>query len=107
MKHLEVCQKYFAARRIVNALLSVSSGGKTLRLTLDILHLNPAQQKTCGELLENERHGQHSRPLDFVIAETEIRKAAAGKKKRIINQHFQSYSRYIDANILKNYLFNS
>ena len=46
---------------------------------LDILHLNPAQEKTCGELLENERHGQHSRPLDFVIAESEIRKAAAGK----------------------------
>ena len=37
---------------------------------LDILHLNPAQEKTCG---------QHSRSLDFMIAESEIRKAAAGK----------------------------
>ena len=38
MKHLEVGQKYSAARRIFNALLSVSSGDETLRLMLDILH---------------------------------------------------------------------
>ena len=78
IKHLEVRQNYSAALRLVNALLG-SSGDKTLRLMLDILHLNPAQEKTCGELLENERHGQHSRPLDFMIAKSEIRKAAAGK----------------------------
>ena len=37
MKHLKVRQKYFAARRIFNSLLAVSSGDETLRLMLDIL----------------------------------------------------------------------
>ena len=37
MKHLEVRQKYSAARRIFNSLLSVSSGDETLRLMFDIL----------------------------------------------------------------------
>jgi len=37
MKHLEVRQKYFAARRIFNSLLSVSSCDETLRMMLDIL----------------------------------------------------------------------
>ena len=37
MKHLEVRQKYPAARRIFNSLLSVSSGDETLRLMLGIL----------------------------------------------------------------------
>ena len=37
MKHLEVRQKYSAARRIFNSLLTVSSGDETLRLMLDIL----------------------------------------------------------------------
>ena len=37
MKHLEVCQKYSAARRIFNSLLGVSSSDETLRLMLDIL----------------------------------------------------------------------
>ena len=35
MKHLEVRQKYSAARRIFNSLLSVSSSDETLRLMLD------------------------------------------------------------------------
>ena len=39
MKHLEVRQKYSAARRIFNSLLGVSSGDETLRLMFDILHL--------------------------------------------------------------------
>ena len=38
MKHLEVRQKYSAARRIFNSLLGVSSGDETLRLIFDILH---------------------------------------------------------------------
>ena len=40
--------------------------------------LNPAQQNICNELRQNVCHGQHSRPLDFMITdhETEIRKAA-------------------------------
>ena len=37
VKHLEVRQKYSAARRIFNSLLSVSSGDETLRLMFDIL----------------------------------------------------------------------
>ena len=40
MKHLEVRQKYSAARRIFNSLLGVSSGDETLRLMFDILLLN-------------------------------------------------------------------
>ena len=36
MEHLKVRQKYFAARRIFNSLLSVSSGDETLRVMLDI-----------------------------------------------------------------------
>ena len=38
MKHLEVRQKYSAARRIFNWIVSVSSRDETLRLMLDILH---------------------------------------------------------------------
>ena len=37
MKHLEICQKYSATRRIFNSLLHVSSGDETLPLMLDIL----------------------------------------------------------------------
>ena len=37
MKHLEVRQKYSAARRIFNSLLRVSSADQTGRLMLDIL----------------------------------------------------------------------
>ena len=40
MKHLEVRQKYSAARRIFNSLLGVSSGDETLHLMFDILHKN-------------------------------------------------------------------
>ena len=39
MKHLEVRQKYSAARRIFNFFLSASSGDETLRLMLHILLL--------------------------------------------------------------------
>ena len=35
MKHLEIRQKYFAARRIFNYLLGVSPSDETLRLMLD------------------------------------------------------------------------
>ena len=43
--------------------------------------LNAVQQKkTCNELRENERHRQHSRPLDFMITESEILKAAENLK---------------------------
>ena len=39
MKHLEVRQKYSAARRIFNSLLGFSSGDETLHLMFDILLL--------------------------------------------------------------------
>ena len=39
MEHLEVRQKYSAARRIFNSLLGVSPGDETLRLMFDILRL--------------------------------------------------------------------
>ena len=38
--------------------------------------LNPRQQNICNEPRQNECHGQHSRPLAFMITEREIRKAA-------------------------------
>ena len=37
MKHLEIRQKYSAARRIFNSLLGISSGDETLHLMFDIL----------------------------------------------------------------------
>ena len=43
MKHLEVRQKYSAARRIFNSLLGVSSGDETLHLMFDILLENALQ----------------------------------------------------------------
>ena len=44
LKHLEVRQKYSAARRIFNSLLGVTSGDETLRLMFDILR-QTMQQK--------------------------------------------------------------
>ena len=41
MKHLEVRQKYSAARRIFNSLLGVSSGDETLRLMFEALSTKP------------------------------------------------------------------
>ena len=46
MKHLEVRQKYSAARRIFNSLLGVSSGDETLHLMFDILHTRVFRQST-------------------------------------------------------------
>ena len=43
VKHLEVRQKYSAARRIFNSLLGVSSGDETLHLMFDILLPNTEQ----------------------------------------------------------------
>ena len=48
MKHLEVRQKYSAARRIFNSLLGVSSGDETLHLKLDVLHESFKQTKQRG-----------------------------------------------------------
>ena len=49
MKHLEVRQKYSAARRIFNSLLGVSSGDETLHLMFDILLL-----ELCGNNYNNQ-----------------------------------------------------
>ena len=50
MKHLEVRQKYSAARRIFNSLLGVSSGDETLHLMFDILlkQFPPAEFGICN-----------------------------------------------------------
>ena len=42
---------------------------------------NPAQQNICNDLRQNQCHGQHSRTLDFMITEREIRKAARKVKE--------------------------
>ena len=44
IKHLKVCQKYYAACCIFNSLLSVSPGDETLHLMLDILHEMPSKR---------------------------------------------------------------
>ena len=50
MKHLEVRQKYSAARRIFNSLLGVSSGDETLHLMFDILHKEQYPHNICWTL---------------------------------------------------------
>ena len=52
MKHLEVRQKYSAARRIFNSLLGVSSGDETLHLVFDILHERTTSDKTTKKDLQ-------------------------------------------------------
>ena len=48
MKHLEVRQKYSAARRIFNSLLGVSSGDETLHLMFDILRKVEMRKFDCN-----------------------------------------------------------
>ena len=59
MKHLEVRQKYSAARRIFNSLRGVSSGDETLRLMFDIL-LEAFSKRYSYT-------GIHSRPLPYSL----------------------------------------
>ena len=59
IRHLEVRQKYSAARRIFNSLLGVSSGDETLHLMFDILH--ETLHLMFDILLENEIKN-HSNP---------------------------------------------
>ena len=49
MRHLEVRQKYSAARRIFNSLLGVSSGDETLHLMFDILLLHTVNMQIKGK----------------------------------------------------------
>ena len=55
MKHLEVRQKYSAARRIFNSLLGVSSGDETLHLMFDILLLTLINY-SCSQKPINDLH---------------------------------------------------
>ena len=59
MKHLEVRQKYSAARRIFNSLLGVSSGDETLHLMFDIL-----RERALSPVLENVRRAFSPGPTD-------------------------------------------
>ena len=45
-QHLEVHQKYSAARPVFNSLLGVSSGDETLRLMLDILRKRHSRKRS-------------------------------------------------------------
>ena len=75
MKLLEVRQKYSAASRISNSLLSVSSGDETLRLMLDILLVlsvtpfkidqNKNQNRSIDKVqnLGNERRYMYKDPI--------------------------------------------
>ena len=53
MKHLEVRQKYSAARRIFNSLLGVSSGDETLHLMFDILLQSSFHDLACNQISQS------------------------------------------------------
>ena len=55
MKHLEVRQKYSAARRIFNSLLGVSSGRETLHLMFDILLENRPKSRLYIALFKRKK----------------------------------------------------
>ena len=59
MKHLEVRQKYSAARRIFNSLLGVSSGDETLHLMFDILLLTQSAARFTVRTY-SETYGKYS-----------------------------------------------
>ena len=63
MKHLEVRQKYSAARRIFNSLLRVSSGDETLRLMFDILHQAQVSQAHVRRVDASESVSRYKRSL--------------------------------------------
>ena len=66
MKHLEVRQKYSAARRIFNSLLGVSSGDETLHLMFDIL-LHLWISRSFRKLLNLKNRQQFSMVYSFII----------------------------------------
>ena len=63
-KHLEVRQKYSAARRIFNSLLGVSSGDETLHLMFDILLQITVELKFIYLILDKLRLNI---PVNFAI----------------------------------------
>ena len=71
MKHLEVRQKYSAARRIFNSLLGVSSGDETLHLMFDILHaIGWSGEKKRKKEKRKETIGGKGRVLDTEAPKT-------------------------------------
>ena len=73
MKHLEVRQKYSAARRIFNSLLGVSSGDETLHLMFDILHKIPVSQNKSNEhhlSSHTKRLNQFKKVLFFMMTQS-------------------------------------
>ena len=65
MKHLEVRQKYSAARRIFNSLLGVSSGDETLHLMFDILLQTLKWERTPAD----NQPGSHLHSFLFCVIE--------------------------------------
>ena len=71
MKHLEVRQKYSAARRIFNSLLGVSSGDETLHLMFDILLKDYADLRRLGRIttfpdLHNPSYHVQHHPITII-----------------------------------------
>ena len=66
MKHLEVRQKYFAARRIFNSLLGVLSGDETLHLMFDILlAILSVHSSKIEELVERKKNSGEENVIFF------------------------------------------
>ena len=84
MKHLEVRQKYSAARHIFNSLLGVSSGDETLRLILDIL-LQPDWEIGSGTL-----HGPIVRRTHILEHSWGLRTRIPGLSRRRALQKYTS-----------------
>ena len=68
MKHLEVRQKYSAARRIFNSLLGVSSGDETLHLMFDILlHSQaPLARKFTNRIFESKGGTKSMKIVNYI-----------------------------------------
>ena len=67
MKHLEVRQKYSAARRIFNSLLGVSSGDETLHLMFDILRQTLSYIGPFSDRLQEKNHMAQHLQFAYVI----------------------------------------
>ena len=99
MKHLEVRQKYSAARRIFNSLLGVSSGDETLHLMFDILLNQPCKPpaKPLAQLLSQRWHFSET---DLNIDRTALR---SDKNLTVFTffHFFLSFSRNVFGNTMK------
>ena len=89
MEHHEVRQKYSAARRIFNSLLSVSFGDETLRLILDILHkdvyrLNLMRQAREDDQLCVKKEEKNRKVCNKIITSIQLRVCS---KARTLSAH--------------------